>query len=431
MDEHRAMYRVSEPDLPKIRRPVLTRVFGSLLVWFLAIAALVAAAGFWAYLTFTATGPLAEKKIYEVEKGKSRAEISVALADQGIISDARIFSAAAAALNIRGARLKAGEFEFPKGASMQEVLAMITAGRFLTYKVTIPEGWTTQMVVARLQEQAELEGPITTIPAEGAVLPDTYVFRRGLTRQKLLEDMQAANTKMIDEIWKTKPADSIIKTKEELITLASIVEKETGVAEERPQVASVFINRLKKGMRLQSDPTIIYGIAGGKGRLDRAITKSDIDTATPYNTYQIPALPPGPIANPGKAALMAVLNPDKTPYLYFVANGTGGHAFASTLEEHNANVKKWRAQQNEPDVTVPAEPAIDPAPATTVAPAPATAPATEAAPSDTLPVPVEPVVEAKPAEVPAADSKNKPKPGETIIIDGKKVPIPVLKKPKK
>jgi UPF0755 protein len=431
MDEHRAMYRVSEPDLPKIRRPVLTRVFGSLLVWFLAIAALVAAAGFWAYLTFTATGPLAEKKIYEVEKGKSRAEISVALADQGIISDARIFSAAAAALNIRGARLKAGEFEFPKGASMQEVLAMITAGRFLTYKVTIPEGWTTQMVVARLQEQAELEGPITTIPAEGAVLPDTYVFRRGLTRQKLLEDMQAANTKMIDEIWKTKPADSIIKTKEELITLASIVEKETGVAEERPQVASVFINRLKKGMRLQSDPTIIYGIAGGKGRLDRAITKSDIDTATPYNTYQIPALPPGPIANPGKAALMAVLNPDKTPYLYFVANGTGGHAFASTLEEHNANVKKWRAQQNEPDVTVPAEPAIDPAPATTVAPAPATAPATEAAPSDTLPVPVEPVVEAKPAEVPAADSKKKPKPGETIIIDGKKVPIPVLKKPKK
>jgi UPF0755 protein len=431
MDEHRAMYRVSEPDLPKIRRPVLTRVFGSLLVWFLAIAALVAAAGFWAYLTFTATGPLAEKKIYEVEKGKSRAEISVALADQGIISDARIFSAAAAALNIRGARLKAGEFEFPKGASMQEVLAMITAGRFLTYKVTIPEGWTTQMVVARLQEQAELEGPITTIPAEGAVLPDTYVFRRGLTRQKLLEDMQAANTKMIDEIWKTKPADSIIKTKEELITLASIVEKETGVAEERPQVASVFINRLKKGMRLQSDPTIIYGIAGGKGRLDRAITKSDIDTATPYNTYQIPALPPGPIANPGKAALMAVLNPDKTPYLYFVANGTGGHAFASTLEEHNANVKKWRAQQNEPDVTVPAEPAIDPAPATTVAPAPATAPATEAAPSDTLPVPVEPVVEAKPAEVPVADSKKKPKPGETIIIDGKKVPIPVLKKPKK
>jgi UPF0755 protein len=431
MDEHRAMYRVSEPDLPKIRRPVLTRVFGSLLVWFLAIAALVAAAGFWAYLTFTATGPLAEKKIYEVEKGKSRAEISVALADQGIISDARIFSAAAAALNIRGARLKAGEFEFPKGASMQEVLAMITAGRFLTYKVTIPEGWTTQMVVARLQEQAELEGPITTIPAEGAVLPDTYVFRRGLTRQKLLEDMQAANTKMIDEIWKTKPADSIIKTKEELITLASIVEKETGVAEERPQVASVFINRLKKGMRLQSDPTIIYGIAGGKGRLDRAITKSDIDTATPYNTYQIPALPPGPIANPGKAALMAVLNPDKTPYLYFVANGTGGHAFASTLEEHNANVKKWRAQQNEPDVTVPAEPAIDPAPATTVAPAPATAPATEAAPSDTLPVPVEPVVEAKPAEVPAADSKKKPKPGETIIVDGKKVPIPVLKKPKK
>jgi UPF0755 protein len=419
VSEHEITYRVSEPELPKIRRPVLSRVFGSLLVWFLAFAALIAAAGFWAYLAFTAPGPLSDKKIYEVEKSKSRAEIAMALQDQGIIADARIFSAAAAALNIRGARLKAGEFEFPKGASMQEVLGMITAGRFLTYKVTIPEGWTTQMVVARLQEQTELEGPITTIPAEGAVLPDTYVFRRGLTRQKLLDDMQAANTKMIDEIWKTKPADSIIKTKEELITLASIVEKETGVAEERPQVASVFINRLKQGMRLQSDPTIIYGIVGGKGRLDRAITRSDIDAATPYNTYQIPALPPGPIANPGKAALMAVLNPDKTPYLYFVANGTGGHAFASTLEEHNANVKKWRAQQNEGDVTVPTEPV------------PAPAPAPDAPPTDTLPVPAEPAVEAKPADVPAADVKKKPKPGETIIVNGKKVPIPVLKKPKK
>jgi UPF0755 protein len=418
MDEQRAMYRVSEPDLPRIRRPVLARVFGSLFVWFLALAALIAAAGFWAYLAFTAPGPLAEKKIYEVEKGKSRAEISVALQDQGIIADARIFSAAAAALNIRGARLKAGEFEFPKGASMQDVLAMITAGRFLTYKVNIPEGWTTQMVVARLQEQSELEGPITNIPAEGAVLPDTYVFRRGLTRQKLLEDMQTANTKMVEEIWKTKPTDSIIKTKEELVTLASIVEKETGIAEERPQVASVFINRLKQGMRLQSDPTIIYGIVGGKGRLDRAITKSDIEASTPYNTYQIPALPPGPIANPGKAALMAVLNPDKTPYLYFVANGTGGHAFASTLEEHNANVKKWRAQQNEPDATIPVEPTTVPAP-------------DAAAPADTLPVPTETAGEPKTAETPAVEPKKKPKPGETIIVDGKRVPIPVLKKPKK
>jgi UPF0755 protein len=176
---------------------------------------------------------------------------------------------------------------------------------------------------------------------------------------------------------------------------------------------------LKQGMRLQSDPTIIYGIVGGKGRLDRAITRSDIDAATPYNTYQIPALPPGPIANPGKAALMAVLNPDKTPYLYFVANGTGGHAFASTLEEHNANVKKWRAQQNEGDVTVPTEPAPEPAPAP------------DAPPTDNLPVPAEPVVEAKPADAPAADAKKKPKPGETIIVNGKKVPIPVLKKPKK
>jgi UPF0755 protein len=417
MDENKTMYRVSEPEIPKIRRPVLTRVFGSFLLWILAIAAFVAAAGFWAYLSFTAPGPLTNKKIFTVEKGLSRADIAMALQDQGIIADARVFSAAAATYGLRGAKLKAGEFAFPQGASMQNVLAMITAGEFLTYKVSIPEGWTTQMVVARLQEQAELEGPITAIPAEGTILPDTYVFRRGLTRQKLLDDMQAANTKMIDEIWKTKPADSIIKSKEELITLASIVEKETGVAEERPQVASVFVNRLKQGMRLQSDPTIIYGIVGGKGRLDRAITKADIDAETPYNTYKIPALPPGPIANPGKAALMAVLNPDKTPYLYFVANGTGGHAFASTLEEHNANVKKWRAQQNEPDPTVPVEPTPEPTPA----------PEAAATPTDTLPVPAE----EKPAEAPAPDTTKKPKPGDTIIVKGKKVPIPVLKKPKK
>jgi UPF0755 protein len=260
-------------------------------------------------------------------------------------------------------------------------LSIITSGKFLTYKVTIPEGWTSQMAVSRLEEQDKLDGAVSTIPTEGSLKPDTYVFRRGLTRDKMLEDMQAANTKMVDELWAAKPADTVLKTKEEFVTLASIVEKETGVAEERPQVASVFINRLKQGMRLQSDPTIIYGIMGGKGRLDRPITKSDIDSATPYNTYQIPALPPGPICNPGRAALEAVLNPDKTPYIYFVANGTGGHAFAVTLEEHNANVKKWRAQQGDADPTIPPE--EQPAqPANGAAAQPLPAPTVEAAPAE-------------------------------------------------
>jgi UPF0755 protein len=418
--------RVSEPNLPKVRRPVIARVIGSFFLLLLALSALIAGLGFWTYLNFTAPGPLTASKIYEINKNMNRGDIAVALQDQGIIADARIFSAAAAVNGYRGGRLKPGEYEFPAGATMQDVLAMIAAGHYLTYKVTIPEGWTSQMVVARLQEQHELDGDIGAVPAEGAIRPDTYVFKRGLTRQKILEDMQAAETKLVDELWAKRPADTFVKSKEELITLASIVEKETGVAEERPQVASVFINRLKQGMRLQSDPTIIYGIVGGKGKLERPLTRADIEATTPYNTYQIPALPPGPIANPGKAALEAVLNPDKTPYLYFVADGTGGHAFASTLEEHNANVKKWRAQQQpSADVTVPAVPE---------APAPAPA-AASAEPDD--PVPPEPTLDPEdpvPPEPTLDPVPPEPKPlakaGKSVVVNGKLVPIPTLKKPK-
>jgi hypothetical protein len=163
-----------------------------------------------------------------------------------------------------------------------------------------------------------------------------------MTRDKLISDMRKAQSKLVDDLWMKRPPDTILKSKEELVTLASIVEKETGKADERPQVAAVFVNRLKKGMRLQSDPTIIYGIAPGKGKLDRPLTRADIDAATAYNTYQIDGLPPGPIATPGRASLEAVLNPAPVNYIYFVADGTGGHAFATTLEEHNANVAKWR-----------------------------------------------------------------------------------------
>ena len=174
-------------------------------------------------------------------------------------------------------------------------------------------------------------------------MPETYVFRRGLTRQKMLDDMQAAQAKMLDELWKARAVSDTVKTKEQAVTLASIVEKETAIPEERPLIASVFHNRLKQGMRLQSDPTIIYGLVGGKGKLDRGLTKDDVASDTAYNTYRIDGLPPGPIANPGRASLEAVLNPPDTGYLYFVADGSGGHAFAKTLEEHNANVAKWRA----------------------------------------------------------------------------------------
>jgi UPF0755 protein len=264
------------------------------------------------------------------------------LLDQNVISDARIFSAAAAVKSLRGANLKPGEYKFLPGMTMREVLALLNSGRVLTYKVTIPEGWTTQMAFARIGEDPVLTGPLPELPPEGSIMADTFIFPRGTTRQDIVSQMVEAQTELLEKLWAARPANFMLKTKAELVTLASIVEKETAKSDERPLVASVFLNRLKQGMRLQSDPTIIYGLVGGTGKLDRPITRADIDMQTPYNTYQIDGLPPGPIGNPGKAALEAVLNPAHAQYLYFVADGTGGHSFASTLEEHNSNVAKWR-----------------------------------------------------------------------------------------
>ena len=426
--------RVSEPIFPKVRRSAFTRVFGSLFALLLIAGGLVAILGSWAWLTFTAPGPLKNKKIYEISKDLDRTQIAMALQDQGIITDARIFSAASAVNSLRGGKLRAGEFEFPAAVTMEEVLSMITSGRFLTYKVTIPEGWTSQMVVARLLEQTELVGDIKTVPAEGSILPDTYVFRRGLTRQKLLDDMQTAQTKLLEVLWQGRAPTTKLATPQELVTMASIVEKETGVAEERPKVASVFLNRLSQKMRLQSDPTIIYGIVGGKGKLDRPLTKTDIETATPYNTYTISGLPPGPIANPGRAALEAVLKPADTKYLYFVANGSGGHAFAATLDEHNANVKKWRDQQGAAEAPVTAAPDTatvvkpDAVKATdAVVPTPVPQPADIGVPADpTIPQPETDAIPPEPTLTP-----NALKPGSTVKVNGKQVPIPIPKKPKK
>lgn len=415
------------PDMGAKRRPsALRRLIGKWLSSFLLLAVIIGAIAGWSYLVFTAPGPLSADKVYEIPKALDRPALAVALQEQGIISEPRIFSAAAAVNAFRGGRLKSGEYLFKAGMSMQDVLSMITAGRVFTYKLTVPEGWTAQMVVDRVSEQKELDGPVPPTPPEGSIMTDTFVFRRGLTREKLLSDMQEAQTKLVDEVWAAKPASSILKSKEEMVTLASIVEKETGVAEERPMVASVMINRLKQHIRLQSDPTVIYGITMGKAKLDRPISKADLDADNPYNTYKIDGLPPGPIANPGKAALEAVINPAETNYLYFVANGTGGHAFAATLEEHNANVKKWRGlEAATPDPAVAAAPVPAAAAATTTAPATA-APATTAPaatlPATTAPATAEPAAPAAPAVV---------KPGATVTVNGKQVPIPVFKKPKK
>ena len=333
--------KVPGPRHEKRRASAVSRVllWTFLLFFFAGVAALAAA--FYAHSEYTAPGPLADNKVFVVEPRQSVSDIGTELEKNGIISNGRIF-AVMAQLTGQRTRLKAGEYSFPAEASMQSVMGLIASGRSITYKLSVPEGFTSEMAVARINANEVLTGPPAIVPPEGTILPDTYVFRRGMTRQKLLEDMQAAQQKLLEELWAKRAPVPGIDTKEQAVTLASIVEKETAVAEERPLIAAVFINRLNKGMRLQSDPTIIYGIVGGKGRLDRSLTRSDIETATPYNTYRINGLPPGPIANPGRAALEAVLNPRATPYLYFVADGTGGHAFASTLEEHNRNVQTWR-----------------------------------------------------------------------------------------
>lgn len=382
--------RVPDPVRSRSRRSAFKRVVRSLFLIALVTGVIAGGAVVFAYTQFTAKGPLLANTVYQVNQGKKRSEISAELQDAGIVSSAGIFTAAAFVRYALGTRLKAGEYEFPAQASTEQVLSIINSGRVKTYKLTVPEGWTTQMAVARITENDVLTGDITAMPVEGAIMPETYLFPRGRTRQKILDEMQAAQTKMLDELWSARSVSDTVKTKEEAVTLASIVEKETAIPEERPLIASVFHNRLKQGMRLQSDPTIIYGLVGGKGKLDRGLTKDDVASDTAYNTYKIDGLPPGPIANPGRASLEAVLNPPNTEYLYFVADGSGGHAFAKTLEEHNTNVAKWRVIES----TLPALP-------TTVA---STAPVEDGLPVPPTPPPTPVVVETPAAPAPPVEA---------------------------
>jgi len=243
--------------------------------------------------------------------------------------------------------LKAGEYEFGKNASMRQVLDTLVEGKSIEHKVTLAEGLTSYQIVQKLMAQSELHGEITEIPPEGSLLPDTYRFGRNDTRQDIIERMQAAHKKFLAKVWETRDPEIVVTTPEEAVILASIVEKETGRADERPLIASVFENRLRKNMRLQSDPTIIYGLVGGKGALDHPIQQEELDRETGYNTYKINGLPPTAIDNPGRASIEAVLRPAKTKDLYFVADGTGGHVFAASLEEHNKNVFKWRKVERE------------------------------------------------------------------------------------
>jgi len=239
-------------------------------------------------------------------------------------------------------RLKAGEFNIKAHASIAEVVNILSEGKSVLHSITIPEGLTSEQIVARLNADEALIGKIEKIPEEGSLLPDTYKFERGMTREQLIAKMQSEHKRVLQQVWERRYPDLQLTSPKELLILASIVEKETGRADERSQVAAVFLNRLSKGVKLQSDPTIVYGLVGGKGTLGRGVLRSEIREPTPYNTYVIDGLPPGPIANPGRASLEAVSKPSRTKNLFFVANGSGGHVFAETYEQHQRNVARWR-----------------------------------------------------------------------------------------
>ena len=314
-----------------------------------AVMLMILAAGVSLYFgkqAFNEPGPSANGDTFLVKPNTGVQDIADQLERRGLISDARIFRIGVRVYGNDSA-LKAGEYEVKPRASMRDIMELLKSGKSVMYSLTIPEGLTVEQALQRIAEQDALTGDMpATTPAEGSLATDTLRFTRGATRQQMVDKLLADQKKLVDEVWQRRAPDLPLANVDDFVTLASIVEKETGRGDERSRVAAVFLNRLAKGMRLQSDPTIIYGLFGGKGKpADRPIYQSDIDKQTPYNTYAINGLPPTPIANPGRAALEAVANPSKTDDLYFVADGAGGHVFAATLDEHNENVARYRALQ--------------------------------------------------------------------------------------
>lgn len=374
-------------------KSVAANSFSLLIVLCIAVAGAIG----WGQREFTKEGPLEGPIFFEVPRGAGLSQVAARLAEAGAVTHPAIFRLGAEYSDMAGA-IRAGSFEIPARASMEEILGVITqnaapvyryvanyvlridgtgvqrlvervpgtgevielaefaydaeiptiyseiteSDASITYRVLIPEGLTSWQIVEGLKSAEFLGGEVAEIPAEGLLAPDTYEATRGMERAELLVQMQARQEAILMEAWANRAEHLPISTPQEALILASIIEKETGQAEERGVVASVFTNRLRQGMRLQTDPTVIYGVTEGQGVLGRGLRRSELDRVTPWNTYQIDGLPPTPIANPGRASIEAALNPDDTNYIFFVADGTGGHAFAETLAEHNRNVAHWR-----------------------------------------------------------------------------------------
>ncbi|MGO1117129.1 endolytic transglycosylase MltG [Rhodovibrionaceae bacterium A322] len=315
----------------------------------LILGGLVAGGGF-VYLkqTYVAPGPLAEDTTLVIVRGRGLTGISEQLTEAGVVRHALLFQAAAR-LEQRTRSLQAGEFVFPAGVSIAGVLDILESGKTVVRRLTVPEGLTSAEVVALVARAKGLKGELDHVPEQGALLPETYHYTWGDRRSDLLQRMDSSMQQLLAESWEQRQEGLPISSPQDALILASIVEKETGLDGERPLVASVFLNRLRRGMRLQSDPTVVFALTNGKRPLGRALTRADWKYDNPYNTYVIKGLPPGPIANPGRAAIEAVLNPAESDYIYFVADGLGGHAFAKTLKEHNRNVAKWRKLKRSSD----------------------------------------------------------------------------------
>jgi UPF0755 protein len=352
----------------KARHPLV--VIGNAIITFVILLGIgLGAALFIGKQRFEAPGPLQADKTVNILPRSGIRDIADQLEREGVIDQPYVFVAGVILMKARE-DLKYGEYQFPRNASLRQVVGILIENRVVQHPITVPEGLTSEQIVQRLLENPVLTGNIKEIPREGSLLPDTYNVTRGTSREKLIAQMQQAQQRVLKDVWDYRQPDLPLRTPEQLVILASIVEKETGRTDERTRVASVFVNRLKQKMKLQSDPTIIYGLVGGKATLGRPIMKSEIDQPTPYNTYVIEGLPPAPIANPGRASLEAAAKPARTKELYFVADGTGGHVFSETYDQHQKAVARLRtAEQQQKTDAVP----LDAVPDAAKAAAPATA----------------------------------------------------------
>lgn len=313
------------------------------LVFFL-LAAIVFGVFEWEIADYSAPGPSPKEVVVLIAPGDGVSAIAQKLAAAGVVRDAAIFKWGLR-LHGQAAALKAGEYAFPAHVSEAGIAAILVSGKSIQHKITAAEGLTSDMIYALVVADPDLEGDAGPEPAEGTLLPETYLFTHGTTRAQILARMEKDQQKFVAAHWAARADGLPFRSPEEAIILASVVEKETALPDERRHIAAVFINRLKRGMKLQSDPTIIYGLTKGYP-LGRGIRQSELDRATPYNTYAIDGLPPTPICNPGKDAIAAVLDPAQSSDLYFVADGTGGHVFSDNIADHLKNVARWRQIEN-------------------------------------------------------------------------------------